>query len=144
MFRRSRALVLAGLALPLCAGCNRSPEFDVAPVEGMVTLDGRPLTSGKVTFVPDQSHGTDGPIGVGEIQADGSYKITTLPRAESLDGAIVGHHRIRVSHFASDRKPETRDAVRMYGSEKTSGLTADVEAGQKNTIDLPLKSQPKS
>ena len=137
-----RPLVSLCLTLALCAGCSQPPPFDVAPVEGTVTLDGEPLTRGIVTFVPDEKLGTKGPVGVGNIEKDGRYRIVTLPNAEALDGAVVGHHRIRISHFASDRKPETRDAVHLYSSESASGLTAEVKPGVKNNIDLPLESPP--
>jgi len=128
------------LVMGLCAGCGKSRAFEVAPVQGTVTLDGEPVTRGMVTFVPDEKSGTKGPIGVGKIEEDGSYHIVTLPNADSLNGAVVGRHRIRVSHFASDRYSETRDAVRLYSSETTSGLTAEVKPGVTNAIDLPLET----
>jgi hypothetical protein len=128
------------LLLGIAAGCGNSHSFEVAPVEGTVTLDGEPVTRGLVTFIPDEKAGTKGPIGVGKIDQNGSYRIVTLPNSDSLNGAIVGRHRIRVSHFASDRYSETRDAVRLYSSETTSGLTAEVKPGMTNAVDLSLET----
>jgi len=51
-------------------------------VEGTVTYQGKPLTYGRVVFLPEQ--GTPGP--------DGSYRMKTVDR----DGAALGWHRVTV------------------------------------------------
>jgi len=46
-----RLLLLLGAACLLATGCG--PADSRVPVEGSVTLDGRPLAEGQVIFVPD-------------------------------------------------------------------------------------------
>jgi hypothetical protein len=57
-------------------------------VRGEVTLDGRPLESGSIRFIPAETRG--GPTAGGDI-LDGSYQI---PRAK---GPAVGRYRVEVN-----------------------------------------------
>jgi hypothetical protein len=128
--------------LVLLAGCGSSlpPR---APVAGLVTLDGQPLVRGTVTFAPDRGQGTIGPVAVGEIGADGRYRLTTDRHGAGGDGAVVGFHRVRVqSREAGEPGTLVRSLIpERYGDPATSGLTAKVEAGKENHIDLELKSE---
>lgn len=60
-------LLLAGVTLAAC-GCTRRAE-----VSGVVTLDGKPLSAGVVTFTP----AAGGPTGYAAIGADGTYRVQT-------------------------------------------------------------------
>lgn len=138
---------LLGLA---CIGCSPPSKSPVAPVEGTVTYDGEPLSKGLVTFVPDVERGTSGPIGVGEIREDGTFRILTDPNEKRLDGALIGHHKIRVIQSGSDYKQFMNNRKLMnkpgkfiplhYFSETTSGLSAEIKPGQTNVVDLKLHS----
>ncbi|HLJ10181.1 MAG TPA: hypothetical protein VKU82_03275, partial [Planctomycetaceae bacterium] len=94
-------------------------------------------------FVPDGQRGTKGPIGVGEIQRDGTYRVFTDPRDAALAGAIVGFHRIRVTQMDGDFKrkiqKDTSGVPAEFASESTSGLAAEIKRGVSNTVDLDLK-----
>src|SRR5207249_1945923 len=66
----------------------------LTPVEGKVTVNGAPLTTGSVTFQPDASKGNHTPhIPVGMIDSDGRYKLTTATK----DGAPLGRYKVTVS-----------------------------------------------
>jgi hypothetical protein len=115
-----------------------------AAVQGKVTLDGQPLKLGDVMFVPDETKGTKGPPAVGSIDASGVFTLTT-DRESHDDGALVGFHRVRVFAVPQPAKPEDPPPPSLiplrYNDEATSGLTAEVKAGQDNTIDLKLSSK---
>jgi hypothetical protein len=84
------ALLLASIAV----GCSKSP-YDLAPVQGTVRIEGRPLTTGKVMFAPiaQGDNANAGKPAFGRIQSDGRYVLTTL---SENDGAIVGEHWVTI------------------------------------------------
>lgn len=89
----ARGLVVGGVVLVgLAAGCSRGPEF--AEVEGVVTLDGKPLDSVEIVFLPDPEKGNKGPRASAYTDEQGRYKL----RCEQADkdGAVVGPHRVCV------------------------------------------------
>jgi hypothetical protein len=83
-------LMIAALAL---AGCGSNNGLSLGRVQGKVTYKGAPVKFGTVSFVPDASKGTDGPIAMGNIKDDGTYVLST---SDAGDGAVVGHHKISV------------------------------------------------
>jgi hypothetical protein len=131
----------AALALPGCGGGPSLPPR--AKVTGQVTLDGKPLPTGMVTFVPDRSRGTSGPMAVGGIDSTGHYQLTSDRQSEG-DGAVVGFHLVRV--IANEPGDPMRSMTpslipKQYNNEATSGLKFEIKAGEENVIDLPLKSK---
>jgi hypothetical protein len=142
---RPAAAVLGGcLACLILLGCGRRADLPpVAKVSGVVTLDGKPLPRGTIQFVPDASKGAEGPTAVGTIDPQGHYRLKTA----GTDGAIVGFHRVGV--YALQQEPEDETAPPppplippKYFNPETSGLTAEVKAGQDNQLDFPLRSRP--
>ena len=122
-------------------GCRQGPDLPpLAPTSGTVTLDGEPLTTGTVQFVPDESKDTSGPIGTGKIGPDGEYEISTA----GTPGALVGHHKVAVeaqqSSDLSDHSWSPSLVPQKYTNFHTSGLTAEVKAGEDNVVDLELTS----
>ena len=83
-------LLAAALAL---VGCGSGNGLTLGRVQGKVTYKGEPVKFGTVSFVPDASKGTDGPIAMGNIKDDGTYVLST---SDPGDGAVVGHHKISV------------------------------------------------
>jgi hypothetical protein len=135
MFRASILLVL------LLLGCSSGPKLPpLAPVSGVVTINGAPVPRGTVQFVPEGG----GPTATGEIGADGGYTLKTA----GVDGAMVGTHLVKVD--ARDVPKGDWDTLpkyltpKKYASEKASGLKFEVKAGQSNKIDLPLVGMPDS
>jgi hypothetical protein len=83
-------MLTAALAL---SGCGSDNGLTLGRVQGKVTYKGEPLKYGTVSFVPDTTKGTTGPIAMGNIKDDGSYILST---SDAGDGAVVGHHKISV------------------------------------------------
>lgn len=83
-----RFLALSLMAIPLfCLGCSGGgDEVKLAPVSGVVTMDGRPLANAVVIFSP-----TKGNPSSGRTDTSGNY---TLFYKERLKGAVPGNHNI--------------------------------------------------
>jgi hypothetical protein len=135
-----RALLFLNVLILLLGelGCNRGPQ--VAPIEGKVTYNGKPLTFGSVMLQPRQ-----GQPAVAEIQSDGSFRLSTM---KPNDGAIVGIHKIRVACYESQRNPGQIGGEQMLGKllipEKytffdQSGLAVEVLPRDNPPLMLDLK-----
>ena len=116
----------------------------MAPVEGVVTLDGEPLPAGRITFWP-----AGGRSGSGWIAEDGRFVIGTF---QPDDGALVGRHRVSVTpavqaegqpDFDQDPPPSgwprSKIPVR-YSNPDSSGLAFDVKPGV-NRFEIDLTSR---
>lgn len=131
-----------GLCALLICGCGGGNEREVAPVSGVVTIDGKPLDHGTVMFVP--------PVGQsakGTINPDGSYVMTTYSNG---DGAPVGENRVMVD--AAIRGKGSKDDLlgmaiiespipREYADVGLSKLVFNVEADADNKYDIALSSK---
>lgn len=75
-------------------GCRKGAR-PVAPVSGLITLDGKPLAGGSIVSQPAAPPGSviAGKGSVAFCDADGRFQLKTL---DGLDGAVVGEHRIRI------------------------------------------------
>lgn len=133
----SALALVATVAVALGCGSDR---LTTVPVSGTVTLDGRPVPSGKVVFTPER-----GPAATGAIESDGSF---TLGTYGETDGATLGPHRVAVIATESQGNTDDLDAPRRwlipprYGDPSTSGLTFTVESNGPNRFDLRLSEQP--
>lgn len=67
----------------VAVGCGGGPER--APVSGTVKLDGKPLTTATVIFVPQAG----GPYAKGAIDPDGTYELQT---DDGKDVAVLGSY----------------------------------------------------
>lgn len=142
-----RFIVLVAL-LTVISGCNNTDGLNRASVEGVVTLDGRPLESGSVCWYPLET----GPA-IGADIKNGKYKLNRK------DGPVVGDYRIEIrgpqkptgKKVASTMNPKIMvdeiadivpDKYRFRSTMKEradSVLTACVTKG-KNTIDFKLST----
>lgn len=138
-------LVAVALAV---VGCRYQSMPATAPVQGLVTLDGVPLTKGTVYFYPDRSKGTAGRLAVGVIGGDGRYSLTSFVTG---DGAIPGHHAVTVicetdppsmEQVAASPNFAIRSLIpKHYNKPASSGLTAEVRPGGINQYDIRLDSK---
>ncbi len=91
--------LLLGLIAVSLASCGSGSGLDLGRVQGRVMHDGEPIRNGTVVFEADESKGTVGPSGMGIIDKDGNYVLTT---SESGDGALVGFHRVGIVGLETD------------------------------------------
>ncbi len=87
---------LFALFLLVLAGCDSNPRR--VPVSGLVTYQGAPLRWGVIQLDPIDG----GPPGLGEIQSDGTFRVTTFRK---FDGAIPGTYRVSFVVFPFDGHP---------------------------------------
>lgn len=97
-----RFAVRAGCPLPvflvllpcLVAGCERAGEERLLPVSGTIKVEGQPLTTGWVTFYPDEARGNHSThLPLAEIKPDGTYRLSTNGRP----GAPAGAYKVVVA-----------------------------------------------
>lgn len=140
--------ILAAAACALAAGCSDRPTL--APVKGRVTLDGKPLAAGSITFEVKGARPATGRIVNGDI-----VEVTTY---DPGDGAPVGQHKVSITANEDpaaavvanpgDAKAPKGDYMvgrsvipGRYSDPNTSGLTAEVKKGE-NTVEFKLTSAP--
>ena len=106
--------ILIALLLPGCGGT----DYELAPVSGRVTLDGKPLAEAKVSFQPvagQSDQPNPGPGSYGTTDADGRYTLRTIE--PDADGAVVGPHKVRLTGKmppqdpADDTAPVFKDVI---------------------------------
>jgi len=102
-------------------------------VSGTVTYKGKPLPTGTVVFIPEKA---DSLMAMAEIQPDGTYVAGTEAFGP---GVPLGKHRVMISAFIDHGPEQGVEAIlpEKYGSDRKSGLTADVEPGE-NVVDFSL------
>ena len=123
------------LALAL-AGCGGS---GLVTVKGKVTLDGKALTSGTVTFHPSGTGATS----YGTLQSDGTFRV----QSGTEQGLAPGKYRVTVMAMAASPTPGPGNVEVVpkslvpakYTSPGTSGLEYTVPAGG-GQFDIALKS----
>jgi hypothetical protein len=88
--RWAMLLMVRCTALALLAGCAKPREF--AEVEGVVTMNGKPLEGIEVLFLPDPEFGNAGNTSIGLTDRQGRYRIHN--DRDKKDGTVLGIHRV--------------------------------------------------
>jgi|RhiMethySRZTD1v2_1073278.scaffolds.fasta_scaffold3587126_1 hypothetical protein len=115
--RRVCSLALAGL-VAIFAGCGPGGP-KTYPVHGkVVTTNAEALKRLVGQAVELQSATEPNTRGFGQIQADGSFTISTYRLGVALSGAIEGTHRARIAPTASD-DDDTRGRLRAVDRKYT-------------------------
>ena len=91
----SLGVLLAGVCLGLLMpGCTRGRAGNLVPVCGRVLIEGRPLTTGTVTFQPDLARGNASKnLPMGLIDEVGAYELFTVGKP----GAAPGWYKVVVT-----------------------------------------------
>jgi hypothetical protein len=130
--------VVGLLIVVALVGCGGSDKPKLAPVTGVVTLDGQPIEGAAVMFMPTAG----GRPAHGSTDAHGRFELMTF---KTGDGALVGEHRVSVTKMKLSGVTTTDDGLsgttdptaikqewltpEKYASPETSGLTATVKKG---------------
>jgi len=152
MSRTITSLVIMVVALCTLSWSGCGPNRpETASVSGKVTYQGKPVTTGRIVFHPDDGRRP----AMAAIEPDGSYKLTTF---DSEDGAMLGKHRVTIKStrtvggpLPDDLKMEGQAAPaelpklewlvpEKYSRKETTPLRAEVKEGE-NTIDFDLPAQ---
>ncbi|MFM7291134.1 MAG: hypothetical protein ACKO6B_07880 [Planctomycetia bacterium] len=144
--------VIAGCLIAFPTGCSEQIKRPkTAKVSGIVTYKGAPLPNADVVFMPGDSSASQ--PATGRTDEQGRFQLTT---SKNNDGCIAGEKAVVImavdetvptTPYNSD--PSSADYVKRkslipkrYGNPTTSGLTATVEAGKKNTFEFNLTDKP--
>ena len=137
-------LIAMLLTIPL-AGCNRG--VPTASVEGVVTLDGKPLQDIRVLFQPDNKSGEAGVTGsFGLTDAAGKF-VLKLSDSQN-EGAVVDFHKVTLADKLSE-DPKDSDAGGFGKTTKsripvqytTEPPKFEVKSGKVNQANFELKSK---
>jgi hypothetical protein len=144
--KRGGGLVALTVIAVAVAGCGYRRPARV-PVEGVVTLDGRPLAGAAVMLVPEAG----GRAGLGGTDKEGRFTISTYGAG---DGAVFGPHRVVVTKFVSkkQRRAAADDATEavesvnslpvVYAAPQTTPFSVNVRWGLP-PLELALESPEK-
>ena len=140
MNAKAALLILTGSISLL--GCGKQP--DVAPVRGVVMMDGKPLPGGRIMFEPiaKGENKLVGKAAFAQIASDGSFVLTTY---KDGDGALVGSHHPVVFGDRQEEdpglNPEGKTTGPNIGVIRMEDTTFEVVAGQENNFTIELKSR---
>ncbi|MDR3634103.1 MAG: carboxypeptidase-like regulatory domain-containing protein [Isosphaeraceae bacterium] len=141
---RNLLTFFCGAFLVSLSGCGADDggvkKVTVYPVKGSVVLaDGKPLSGGKVYFVPKDGALTS----EGKIGSDGTFALVT---GGSGEGAPPGDYKVRVApedtSLLAGKKAAKGKALPFpskYLDEDSSGLTATVKADPNQLEPFRLK-----
>ena len=136
-------------------GCRGSRDKDENLITGLVTLDDTPLAGARLQFFPVE-FGRDGPRALfgARTGADGRYQTIGIPGKYKVvvvkwvrkDGFTLEPKLDDPGQLEMQVKPDPNSPYRLAVPEECSRadktpFTFDVTPGRQ-TIDLPLKSQP--
>jgi hypothetical protein len=95
----------------LLAGCG-GQSYPIAPVSGVVTLDGQPLAAARIGFEPRRQGDSvnAGPGSYAKTDAQGRFQLTTL---DDQDGAVATTHEVWIRTYIgpANRSVEIIDAA---------------------------------
>jgi hypothetical protein len=128
--------LIAALSL-LIGGCNFGGEFPTAPTRGRVVCEGQPVPHVMVFFEPVETGKSAlvGKSGFAIAKEDGTFVISTYGTG---DGAVVGHHRVRVGLPHREDFPNFK--CECYLNSEVDLTEVDVKKGQ-NEFELVLKKK---
>lgn len=115
----------------------------LAPVEGTIKLDGKPLKNAEVSFEPQLEAGEEGSVSTGTTDENGHYELRYTLHKE---GALIGKHLVKIRTAATtydeeDNEVQSEEKVpAKYNANAKDNpeMTVEVESGG-STIDFDLK-----
>jgi|SRR3954468_14864926 hypothetical protein len=127
-----RHVRLVGLCCLLAGGCAGGGKM--APVSGVVTLNGKPVADVDVTFQPTVADGNNnpGPMAAGTTDSNGHYTLSVL--GEKVHGATVGKNQVRFSPHVN--VTDTSDEG-LKKAKPTASIPARYWSDSKIEFDVP-------
>ena len=122
------------LLLLTAIGCG-GESYPLAPVSGVVLLDGRPLADARVSFEPRRSgEGINaGPGSYGKTDAEGRYVLETL---DGDRGAVVATHDVTISTFQAKADLTSDEVEQVVMEEKVPA-----EYNRAGALSFPVPAQ---
>lgn len=140
-----KAAALAVVAIVVIPGCQTGDELPRHAVSGRVQLDGKPLESGSIQFLPIEGSSPGGvSVSGGTLINQGAY---TIGRAKGL---TPGKYKVSITSAAGGTAPAEETPGPALPPPKElipakynvgSTLKAEVTATGPNTFDFDLSSR---
>ncbi len=147
-YSKYRCLLLCSIALAAIAGCSDGGDkYDRLPFSGTVTLDGQPLASGYVIFVPKSGQPTQSTAMI----SGGKFEV---PKNA---GTVAGKYTVAIFAGAGastgSAEPGTPEAEAEMAAQKNKGervprkynidsiLTVEIEPGKDNVFPFDLTTK---
>lgn len=126
------------LVVLLLIGCSE-PGIPRAPIQGQVTVAGKPLAAGRILFIPvSPAEGTSTSAAI----VDGRYEIA------EQDGPVVGKNRVEVEADLGVALDDEQAIAKLGGRlppqpippqfNRQSTLVAEIQADTMNTFDVAV------
>jgi hypothetical protein len=141
-------IVLLAIGALVLAGCGDSAPYDLAPVSGTVTLDGKPIPYTQIIFVPKGSadNPNPGPSSLAFCDDSGKFMLKT-DRGDP--GAVVGIHTVQIYAHGPPRStagdtdvgPPPKEMFPERFNVNTE-LTFEVLTGGTSAADFKLTTNP--
>ena len=90
----------AALVVPFLAGCPESDGIEIVRVEGIVTMEGKPMDKISLRFIPIGM----GPESMALTDDQGHFVLHTMSE-KPVDGAVVGLHKVVIIDTSIYTKP---------------------------------------
>src|SRR5262245_52024508 len=107
------------------------PAVKVAPISGVITLDGKPLANAHVVFQPQSATRTAETGSFAFTDANGEYVLKMADNEQP--GAVLGKHRVEINlvMISDDRDPKVRGPQKTLPAKynHNTELSFDVVAG---------------
>ncbi|TWT33248.1 DUF4198 domain-containing protein [Blastopirellula retiformator] len=127
-----RVLLGCMILIGLAGGCGPAANHpELAPVTGVVTVNGKPVENVTVVFTP----ATEGRVSRGGTDAEGKF---TLRYAGDADGAVLGQHA--VTFMVIDADAPANVLPRKY-ADQTASIPAEVTKAGPNEYTFDLKGR---
>jgi hypothetical protein len=122
----------------LLSGCGPAGDFPTARTTGRVICEGQPVPHVMVFFEPLESGKSAlvGKTGFAIAKENGTFELSTYRNG---DGAVIGHHRVRVGPPHSGDHPGFKCACVL--NSEVDVMEVDVNKGEKNEFELVLKKK---
>ena len=125
--RRGRRWSLLALLPLLLGGCGKS----TVTVEGVVTLDGKPVPGATVLFTPEEGNDRAASALTDE---DGNFRLSTYSEG---DGALPGQYRVVVTR--TQGVPEPPAMLQPGEEKKVIGHYRDFKNKERRKSSLPAR-----
>jgi hypothetical protein len=125
----------AALVASLCvsSGCDAKQRDAVSAIAGKVTFQGKPVTTGKVSF----SSVATGTGAIAILDETGTYRLATPIKVGEYQVAVLPPDPPSPMAMAQNAKLSVSPVPAKFRSAASSGLTTTVKPGQ-NTADFAL------
>lgn len=138
---------VAVLLLPFVAGLGcGSSDYQIVPVSGTITLDGKPLEGALINTQPMgiDNNPNPGPGSFAKTDAEGKFQLELVYPA--TPGAVVGTHRVRISKLTvkyvagkEDAPIAIRNPLPRKASDGSIQLTVPSDGVEDAHFDLVTK-----